>query len=256
MSRRATMSRLATRGAPFLVALTLTILRPPPGSAQAVAGFPVDDSRSSILLEASLEPELVVSIGYLYRVTSAPSSSSLHVGAGLEMPPYLIENGSLRANLMAKGRWVADNDWGASVTSMAYYARNDNRTGTMNGLGLEVRAQPGYHGSRWAVAADIGWQTTVLAHIEHSDLVGETFEDRYLDGTSPADAPDGPRDGWYGATAGRIRLGVSGGRVISEDLSFRIAAGSLFSLQRQGLFLSFAHAQVPVYLETSVKGIW
>ncbi len=244
--------------ATLLLALALSVVRVSAASAQSLGGFPGDDSRTAVFLEASLEPELVLSIGYLYRVTAAPSAASLHVGAGLEVPPYLVKNGSLRTNLVVRGRWVGESGWGAAVTSMAYFARNRNRAGTMHGLGLETRAAPGYFGSRWSVAADLGWQTTLLTHVEHSALVRDTFEGRYPDGTSGpgSGAGAGPRDGWYGVTASRVRLGISGARAISDNLSIRLAAGSLFSLQSQGLFLSFAHGQVPVYLETAVRGSW
>lgn len=235
------------------IRLTVTLVAawlatPSPTRAQAGGGFPSAPGSGAVMVGAALEPELIVSIGYLHRLDAGTSPWRLAAGARLKIPPYLLGNGAGRVSVMATGGWIDETGWGATLSSAGYLARDRNRAGTMHGFGIEARAAPGYHGAGWSVAADVGWQGTLVSHIEHSDLVREAFRDRH-----PGVDHGGPVDGWYGLTAQRFRFGVMGARKLGDDLSIQLAAGALFSRQRQGLLLSFAHGQVPVYLEASMR---
>lgn len=103
------------------------------------------------------------------------------------------------------------------------------------------------------MALDLGWQGTLLTHIRHSAATRATFEDRYPDEREGA---QGPHDGWYGATAHRFRFGLAGMRALSDASTLRIALGSLFALQKQGVLFGFDLGQVPVYLETTLCVGW
>lgn len=243
------MSRWAL---PWPATFLCLVLHAAPAMGQEAGRAPSALSRDALMVEAALEPELVVSVRYLRRLAGGGSSGGLHAGVGLKLPVYLMGRGSGRVDLLARGRWVGGTGLGVTTTSSVYLARSDNRSGTMHGLGVEVRAAPGYHGELWSVSADLGWQGTLLTHIRHSELVGETFEERH----PGAESMDGPVDGWYGSTAHRFRIGVAGARRLTDAFSLRLAAGTLFSRQRQGLFVSFAHGQVPAYLEVSARTAW
>jgi hypothetical protein len=233
-----------------LVLLLVPFVWTPTGHGQSPEADPMRPSPYGYLVQVSLEPQLVVSIAYARRLTPEGSRSSAGLGAGIRFPPYTVADGSVRANLTAVGEWMPHRAWGTTVTSHAFLARGRNRAGTVHGLGLELRAAPGYHADAWSAAADLGWQGTLLSHIEHSEAARESFDERYPDGTPGA---NGPSDGWYRSTAHRLRIGFAGSRRLTRGMTLQVTAGSLFSLQRQGILVGFAHGQVPVYLETSVR---
>jgi hypothetical protein len=122
----------------------------------------------------------------------------------------------------------------------------------MNGLGLELRATPSRYGSRGTAGLELGWQSALLTHIRHGEATRETFRNRY----PGQDEYDGPADGWYGATAHRFRMGLVGVRRLGNHLVLQGAAGTIFSLQRQGIAFGFSHAQVPVYAEALLRVDW
>lgn len=233
----------------WILPLLALLLGSQPARAQAEDAGTSVPPVGVVVVQMALEPHLVMSLGYLRAVGPRRERLDLGVGASLKVSPYLLGRGAGRLSLVTAGRWVANSGWGVAAASEAYLARGRNRSGTIHGIGLELRSAPGYYGERWGVAADLGWQATLVSHVRHSAEAREAFEDRYADGTSGG---DGPVDGWYGSTAHRARLGLEATRSLADGASLRVAAGSRFSLQRQGILLGFAHGQVPVYLEASV----
>jgi hypothetical protein len=218
--------------------------------AQSPPPWPAAPPPHGVLVQVGLEPHLVVSVGYLWPLSSDGIVSKLGAGAGLKLSPYLLRRGAGRLNLIVAGQWEPTGPWGATGTVQPYLARSRNRAATIHGLGFEIRVAPGYHGERWSAAADLGWQSTLLSHIRLSGVARDTFDDRY---PYAADAADHPVDGWYRATAHRLRVGVLATRNFGDGLGVQAGVGSLFTLQRQGIRVGFAHGQVPAYLETSVR---
>lgn len=202
-----------------------------------------------LFVQVGFEPQLAVALGYIRRLVGEDPASGIGVGAGLKVPPYRLGRGSGRVNLIAAGHWMPEGRWGGVATSQAYLARGTNRAGTIHGIGLELRAAPGYYGTHWNAAADLGWQATLLAHVRHSSDAKGMFDERYPGGDGEFTRPT---DGWYGSTAHRFRIGLTGARTLSDERRLTFAIGSMFSIQSQGILLGFAHGQVPAYLETSL----
>jgi hypothetical protein len=224
-------------------------LNPLPAKGQTPDPVTSVSSPYGFYLRMGLEPHLVVSLGYVHRLGRDDAASGAGLGMGLKIPPYRLDHGAGRLSIIAAGHWLPHGRWGGAATGEAFLARGRNRAGTVHGLGLEVRAAPGYYGPTWRATADVGWQGTLLSHISHSTHARETFEERYPDG---AEDFNGPVAGWYGSTSHRFRAGLSGMRTLSDGALLRVGAGSVFSIQNQGILLGFAHGQVPAYLEISL----
>jgi hypothetical protein len=128
-----------------------------------------------------------------------------------------------------------------------------NRAGVLNGLGFDLRASPVNNSKKWIKGFDLGWQYTLFTHIKHSKKTTDTFEDRYPENSKKM---EGPKSGWYGATANRFRLGFVASKVIGTHLHFQLGLGSLISVQKQGIAIGFAHAQFPFYLESLLAYKW
>ncbi|GAB3907702.1 hypothetical protein GCM10028803_41920 [Larkinella knui] len=226
--------------------------------AQGVFGLRLTTNQHQAGVGGGLEPELTTSAGYSCRVSRQSGPFQIRLGAGFLLPPYLVGQGSVRLNGLVALDWhptaqTTKRSWGGRLALLPYYARNRNDAGALDGLGLEIRLLPLRRGNRWTTGIDLGFQTTLLTRIQHSDRVGSTFMDRYL---STGTATNQPRDGWYRTTAQRFRLGYTGAWAMGRGWSGQFSAGTLVSVQRQGILLSFAHGQIPLYLETSVIVGW
>lgn len=208
---------------------------------------------NQITLSVGLEPELTASLQYMHRWQTT-ERTAFRLGTVLKVPPYRIREGSVRLSMLTATDWKFAGRWQATLVLLPYYVRNQNRAGTMDGYGLEVRLLPTHRGRHWTNGLDLGWQTTLLTHIRHAEAAQHTFEDRYPIGT--AGGMGGPADGWYSTTAQRFRLGFVGRGRMSERVGWQIGFGSQFVVQRQAILLSFAHGQVPFYAETGISLGW
>ncbi len=214
---------------------------------------PLAASRHSIVVEVALEPEPVVSFDYLFGLGGLDRRHGISVGAGVKVPTTVFSNNAWRVHLITSTHSRSRDHWGVTLTALGYLGHNRNRAGEIHGFGSELRAAPGYYGSRWTAALDLGWQGTLLSHIQHSAETRTTFEDRYPPGVNGI---AGPKDGWYDSTAHRFRIGLSGARRLADRTALHVALGSLFARQKQGVFFGFDFAQIPVYLETSLRVGW
>ncbi len=242
-----------TRGRLRILA-SVTALGAHPAAAQTMAGWPQSEAGNVAVVEAGFEPELFLSIGYLHSLSSRGPGPRLWAGAGLKAAPLaLFRHGAWRLDGLMAADWRAATGFGVAATGAIYTAHDRNDTGELYGLGMEVRAVPGYGGARWQAGLDLGWQGTLLTHVRSSDLVSRTFGDRYPPG---AGGIAGPHDGWYGSTAHRFRLGLRAAWAVNDRLAFSLGLGALAAYQRQGVLVSFDLAQIPFYVDSGVRIGW
>jgi hypothetical protein len=88
--------------------------------------------------------------------------------------------------------------------------------------------------------------------IKNSEAVKDTYRLDYLDCVNPIE----PIDGWYKSTGSRFKLGVMVGRPICSNIDLQLELGSWVIMQKQGLIISFAHAQVPAYFNGQINITW
>lgn len=201
-----------------------------------------------------LEPELTTTVGYTRRLVDGPPFE-LDVGGGLKVAPAILLGAqAVRAQAIATVVWRSPMGLGAEITALPYFLHTAGRASTADGVGLELRAAPGYLARRWSLTLDLGYQATLLAYLRHTALIEDAYGDRYPAGTDGAFTA--PVDGWYGLTAQRLRMGLRGGVRFGDHVDVRLALGSLFSVQRQGVFFGFNMGQVPLYAEAGVAIGW
>lgn len=220
---------------------------------QAMAQAPVLSSGAiapgQIEIRVGIDPAVVVSLGYSHRVTAVDDPRAARLGAEIEVPTTVFSHGAWRASLVSSIGWTASGHWGVRGTARWYVAHNRNRAGAMTGVGVAFRGRPGWYGHRSGVALDLGWQSTLATYIQNSAAVDSTFTQRHRD----AALSRGPRDGWYGSTANRFRIGLTGSHGVGHDIDLSLSIGSVFALQKQGVLVGFDLGQVPFYLETSAS---
>lgn len=212
------------------------------------------DRSQQLGVNLSLEPELTTSLVYLHQLARLSPSLRVRGGVGLKVPPYKLADFSGQVSLVAALDWQKAIPWRGTLIARPYYARNQNIAGTLTGIGFEIRGQLLHQGKHWTNGTELSWQQTAVTYIHHSKTVQTTYQDRYLLHAVPL--VTGPTDGWYGPTVNRFRLGYLGGRMLCRTVGWQLAAGCLVMTQRQGVWLSFAHAQLPAYVETGFQFAW
>lgn len=221
-----------------------------PVSSQPLVSPPGVAAQNQVFVSVGLEPELVTTIGYTRLVTQFGKDLDFHMGASLKFAPLIISDESFRINVTGAMDWEMGNQWKTRFSPDLYLAHDNNRAGVMNGLGIELHSTTLHFGEKWTKGFELGWQYTGLTHISHSIETKDTFGDRYPEGTRGL---KGPKDGWYKATASRFRVGVVAAKQLDDHWGIQVGIGSLLSIQKQGILLGFSHAQVPVYLESTVS---
>lgn len=229
---------------PIMIAVGLHV------KSQPLISPPGFTSQNQVFISVGLEPELVTTVGYMHLIRQSGENLDFHVGAGLKFAPLILSNKAFRVNLIGALDWEMNNRWKTRITPNLYLAHDDNRAAVMNGLGVELRSSTLHFGEKWTKGFELGWQYTGLTHIRHSEETKETFGDRYPDGETGI---DGPKDGWYRATASRFRLGFVGSKNIHDQWNWQFGIGTLLSIQNQGILLGFSHAQVPFYFESTIS---
>ncbi len=233
-----------------LILITVLILiTSQSGYSQLIISAPDEKIKQQFFITIGLEPEIVTSVGYMHNVGSPGKTVDWNLGASIKFAPLLITKGAWRANLTTAANWKTSEKWGVRTAWSFYLAHDNNRAAVMNGFGFEWRSAFIKNGKKWNKGIDAGWQYTAFTHLKNSDATKETYNDRYPSNTGTY---NGPKDGWYAGTASRFRLGFINSVKIKKHLHLQLGAGSLFNIQKQRILLGFSHAQVPVYLETSL----
>lgn len=216
--------------------------------------LPLDNTSQfqSIFLNVSLEPELVATIGYRYKVGSWKNDTNVYLGGSIKFAPLIISNGAWRSNFTQGLDIKVSENWIGVFSNDIYLAHNKNRAGTMDGLGFDLRGSLNHHSGKWSKGIELGWQYTAFTHIIHSDEVKATFQEIYPDPSITG----GPIDGWYSSTASRFRIGFLAGKRLNNHMTFQLGIGSILSVQKQGILVSFAHGQVPLYFNTQLNYMW
>jgi hypothetical protein len=129
-------------------------------------------------------------------------------------------------------------------------------TGRKLALHLGLFAQPGYQGGRGSVALDLGWMGALATYLWHSDLVRDTFEDRYPEGGNASSATRGPSNGWSFLTASRLRLGAVGGYPLSHSVALFGGGGFEYTPNELGRISAPAFGLLPFYLRLGGTYQW
>lgn len=125
------------------------------------------------------------------------------------------------------------NKAGLAASAHTGLALADDSLGTHLGWSFAISVKPGYYAPRWSVALDLGYRTSLVTYMAHSDAVKDLFADRYPDGGPNAD--HGPKNGFYAFTAHRFRLGLMTGFRAGEHVGLFLTAGLQYTPQAQRL---------------------
>ncbi len=204
---------------------------------------------NQVFISVSLEPELVTTVGYTHLIGHTEKDLDFHIGTGLKFAPLILENKAFRFNLTGIMDWAMTKNWKTRFSTGFYLVHDNNRAAVMNGLGVDLRSSTLHFGDKWTKGFEFGWQYTGLTNIRHSAESKDTFNERYPNDTGI----NGPKGGWYKATASRFRLGFVTSLELGDQWGLQFAAGTQIAVQKQGILLGFSHAQVPVYLSTAIS---
>jgi hypothetical protein len=223
---------------------------------KAISQFIVPETnhpvRDQIFINIGLEPELTTIIGYVYLINHGKNGNDFYLGGSLKAASLILKNEAWRFNFIQGISFPVSPKWKSLLSNQFYMAHNQNRAGSLIGLGFELTGTIITSDSKWNKGIEGGWQYTALTHIKHSSATRETYSDRYPD----ASVIEKPVNGWNTATASRFRLGFVVNKRLGTAMRVQFSVGSLLGIQKQKVAFGFPYAQVPVYVNTQLSYGW
>ncbi|HKP55763.1 MAG TPA: hypothetical protein VJV78_03520 [Polyangiales bacterium] len=232
------------------LSFVLAVSAPGVAGAQLIPQGP--DAHPSVIAGLYLEPELVLDVGYVQPFPAAKPGLSIAIAGTMSFLVLVPPDPEIRGALIALASLGTDR-WRASCALDLSLTHFDDDVASMWSLGTGLRCQPAHVLRNWALGLDLGFQSALSTHIEHTARARRAFDERYPD---PAQASNGPQAGWYAFGSQRVRLGLSAQLAWSEYGAVALALGTLFALQQQGVYFSFSLAHVPFYLEIALRFGW
>jgi hypothetical protein len=200
----------------------------------------------------AFEPALVAKLRYARLIAARPAGLHLHAGAMLTLPVLPLDRARGRVALIARGEYAHD-EFELSTELLPFVLRDANEAGDFTALGVELRVLPAWRPSWGALGFDVSWQMNIATHVQHSARIRDTFGERYPPGVQGI---TGPRNGWYGWMAHRLRMGVASHYRVSQRWTLQSSFGVLLAPQPQGVQASASLGQVPLYLEFGADVQW
>jgi hypothetical protein len=196
-------------------------------------------------------------VGYA-RVAWQPSSrEALALAGGVRIPIFLLpELDSAAVAVGPSFSWVARSGFGFTASIQSSIRTASDTTGKKVGLALRSELRPGYYGERWALALQLTTTTTFATHMSHSEEVRDLFRDRYPEGQEPANAIDGPRDGWYGLTSHELRVGATGGARLTRSFALYGLGGWTFRRQLGSIRINPPISALPFFVHAGGELRW
>lgn len=213
----------------------------------------INDGPSQYLfLNLTLEPEWEATLGYLHRIGRPDHKGGFYLGSSIEVAPLIQISRAWRFNFTQAVAFPLSPKWKTVVSNDFFIAHNKNRAGAMNGFGFELKGAAITTDKKWNKGVEAGWQFTAFTHIRHAKATKGMYREIYPE----EDLINGPVNGWYGATASRIRLGFITQTRLGPAMRLNLSAGTLIAIQKQKILLAFPYAQVPVYFNTQITYSW
>ena len=208
-------------------------------------------------LRLGMEPVPLLELGYTRPKLFRISDHAFDVGAALAAPLLLVPDASdLRFSAGVASSWELARVVQLTSGFSTFWATADDTTARSHAFGIEAGAGVRYAPGGFYLGLPVRLRSTLLLHLDHSELIRDAYGDRYDNGSTntpvSGDRIDGPHDGWYGWSAWRVFLGLEGGFSVSS-VAFNAGAGTFLSPQEQGLFFSAETGQIPIYLEIGAR---
>lgn len=166
----------------------------------------------AVILEAGLDSAVAASAGYAYRWQPSFWKQDILLYGKLGVPAAELDLDDSSVELGARTTLIGRGNLRLQVAFGPVVRNTETVLFSANSLGVHAELLPGYQSSRWGLMAELGYEKMLLTNLRNSDLYEDTF---YSDA----------ENGWYGDTAGTIRIGIRAGvRIGSLQLSARLGA--------------------------------
>lgn len=162
-----------------------------------------------------------VRVSYEYLLTPEIRLGGFWRGSALMMIQGDFDTGEAGISLGGLRDMVGP--WFVDTQASVGYRYQTQSLGKARSLFGEVSGRIGVKGDGASVAAELGWEQTVLSTLRYSDFVKQTFTGRYDDETSP---PEGTR---RLSPARRLKAGVASTILLANRTAIDVAAGMLWT---------------------------
>jgi hypothetical protein len=211
----------------------------------------------AIGFQFAYDPTWMVGLHYGHGWKASLGEHDARLDLGFDAPMMLIPTGL---------NWTL---WGGFTGLFRVRGRFDISAGGRTGIALakdvlgrktswmaELNLRPGYYDRRGSFSAHLGYRTSIVTWVKHSELVKATFDNRYMPGSNADLKNDEPIDGGYGFSSHRLRIGVDGGVQAAERVGFYFGAGYQWVPQPRGIFYNPKVGAWPFYADVGMDVRW
>jgi len=191
---------ISSRALPLLLAAALPGLAAAPGAAQDVNLARLDPGHVRMYASVGLDPAVVTTIGVSRTFDLYGHGALGFVDFGLASAEVDLEDA--RSRVGAQVTLWSYREWRLAGRGILTAQRTSNSVYHGTGFGADLAASIGYYRHRWFAAALLGYDRTVVMHLEHT---------RWYRDNVYADAVDGWYRGESGLLHGGPMLGLAAG---------------------------------------------
>jgi len=189
-------------------ALITALAASSPAWGQEATNMPAG-TRHAITVDAGLDSAMATSAGYTYRLRAGFWKHDILLYGKLTLPAgdLDLDDNAVEAGIRTTA--VAYGNLRLQIALGPVLRNTESNLFAANSLGFQTTLLPGYQSERWGLMAEIGYEKMLATNLRHSQLYRDTFY------------PEA-ENGWYGNTAGTVRLGLRAGlRIGAVQLSMR-----------------------------------
>lgn len=202
------------------------------------------------------DPTWTLGIGYWHGWRHVLGEHDARFDLALDAPVVLIPTGqNWRLTAGLTPLFHVRNRFQIAVSFATGVSMAQNVLGRKLAWVFQTAFRPGLYVDRGHFAADLSYRVALNTRVWHSDVVQETFRDRYPPGSFAEKSETGPFDGWYAFRSQRLRVGVTGG-VTAGIVGFFAGAGFQYTPQPPGILMNSALGTFPFYANVGMDFRW
>jgi len=191
----------------YLVVLSILILTCIQTFGQVLT--PNSKDHQTVYINAGLDPAVLTSFGYSYRIDSEKFSRDIILFGDVSIPAGNFEFNDYRIKVGIQSSVLALSKWDLSLNGSFILRGTQNSIHSATNYGVAIFALVGYYEICWFSALEFGYDKGIITNVQHTDWYRNNF------------FPD-VKDGYYSNPSGNISLGFRTGYLISNfDITLR-----------------------------------
>ncbi len=168
------------------------------------------ENGATMSIGLGMTPAPIIELKYSHSVYANVLNQNASYSVSIILPVFLLENlDTYQVKVGGETTVFSKGNFSVNGNLTMGYNRTKNSNGVFTGLGNEIGLRPLYSVKHWSFGPIFEWRSTYATHIRHSELVKDTFKERYQPNNATSLVVNGPEDGWYHTKSSHLSFGLS-----------------------------------------------